>query len=269
MSVTTRKAEIVLLRSILRRAALAALLLLGALGAPPVHAQSPGDGPGGPVLVAVDPGDPFGRYYAEILRAEGLNEFAVAEVGSLSAQSLAAYQVVVLAETDVTDAQAAMLDTWVRGGGNLVAMRPDTKLAGLLGLGTDTGDLDDAYLQVAPGRGITAETMQFHGRADRWTLAGATSVATLYSTATAGTANPAVTLRTVGAGQAAAFSYDLARSIVATRQGNPTGRAATATGSARSARTTSSAPTPRPAPGWTWARSRSRRPTSSSACWRT
>ncbi len=97
---------------------------------------------------------------------------------------------------------------------------PTRSSPGLLGLGTDTGDLDDAYLQVAPGRGITAETMQFHGRADRWTLAGATSVATLFSTATAGTANPAVTLRTVGAGQAAAFSYDLARSIVATRQGN-------------------------------------------------
>jgi hypothetical protein len=30
-----------------------------------------------------------------------------------------------------------------------------------------------------------------------------------------------VTLRTVGAGQAAAFTYDLARSIVYTRQGNP------------------------------------------------
>ena len=32
---------------------------------------------------------------------------------------------------------------------------------------------------------------------------------------------PAVSLRTVGAGHAAAFTYDLARSIVYTRQGNP------------------------------------------------
>ena len=49
------------------------------------------------------------------------------------------------------------------------------------------------------------------------------TVATLYSNATTATANPAVTLRSVGAngGQAAAFTYDLARSVVDTRQGNP------------------------------------------------
>ena len=42
-------------------------------------------------------------------------------------------------------------------------------------------------------------------------------------TPTTATANPAVTLRSVGTngGQAAAFTYDLARSVVYTRQGNP------------------------------------------------
>ena len=53
-------------------------------------------------------------------------------------------------------------------------------------------------------------------------LSGASTIATLYSNATAATTNPAVTLRSVGAGgQAAAFTYDLARSVVYTRQGNP------------------------------------------------
>ena len=53
--------------------------------------------------------------------------------------------------------------------------------------------------------------------------AGRRALATLYSNATTATANPAVTLRTVGSngGQAAAFTYDLARSVVYTRQGNP------------------------------------------------
>jgi hypothetical protein len=212
-------------RSVLSRwGKVAALLAVaaGCLWAPAAQAQqSPGEGPGGPVLVVVDPGDAFGRYYAEILRAEGLNEFAVAEQGALSAQTLAAYKVVVLAETELSTAQAATLDTWVRGGGNLIAMRPDARLAPTLGLGSDAGDLDDEYLQIAPSWGVTAETMQFHGRADRWTLAGATTVATLYSSATQATSNPAVTLRTLGAGQAAAFTYDLARSVVYTRQGNP------------------------------------------------
>ena len=65
--------------------------------------------------------------------------------------------------------------------------------------------------------------MQFHGTADNYTLNGATAVATLYSSSTTATTNPAVTLRSVGSngGQAAAFTYDLARSVVYTRQGNP------------------------------------------------
>ena len=52
---------------------------------------------------------------------------------------------------------------------------------------------------------------------------GTQAVATLYSNATTATAFPAVTLRTVGSsgGQAAAFTYDLPRSVVQTRQGNP------------------------------------------------
>ena len=101
--------------------------------------------------------------------------------------------------------------------------------AGLLGI-TDSGaDLSDAYLQIdtaagSPGAGLVSQTIQFHGTADRYTTtAGTAVVATLFSTATTSTANPAVTLRDVGAngGQAAAFAYDLARSVVYTRQGNP------------------------------------------------
>ena len=74
-----------------------------------------------------------------------------------------------------------------------------------------------------PGAGIVGSTIQFHGTADRYSLNGATSVATLYSNATTATTAPAVTLRSVGSsgGQAAAFTYDLARSVVYTRQGNP------------------------------------------------
>ena len=218
--------------------------------------------------------DPIGTYYAEILRAEGLNEFAVRARLDLSAATLAGYQVVLLAETSVTDAQAALLDSWVQGGGNLIAMRPDAPLAGLLGLGSETGVLDEAYIKVAtgspPGAGITAETMQFHGTADRWSTAGAATVATLYSDADTATSNPAVTLRNVGAagGQAAAFTYDLARSVVATRQGNWAWAGAEARRRARRRSAATSCSSARAA-SWTSARSRSRRPTSSSGCWPT
>ncbi|HET7486305.1 MAG TPA: DUF4082 domain-containing protein [Acidimicrobiales bacterium] len=185
------------------------------------------DGPGGPVLVISNAANPFSRYNGDILRAEGLNEYLVADIGTVTASMLAGYDAVVLGEGALSAAQVTMLTDWVNAGGNLVAMRPDKKLAGLLGL-TDAGTtLSDAYMQVntasGPGAGIVGQTMQFHGTADRYTLSGASSVATLYSSATAATSNPAVTLRSVGSagGQAAAFAYDLARSVVYTRQGNP------------------------------------------------
>ena len=49
----------------------------------------PDEGPGGPILAVGSPSNPFGRYTAEILRAEGLNEFTTADIGSVTASMLA------------------------------------------------------------------------------------------------------------------------------------------------------------------------------------
>jgi hypothetical protein len=187
----------------------------------------PNEGPGGPVLIVASSTNPFSRYYAEILRNEGLNAFLVADISSITASMLAGYNVVVLGEMPLTANQVTVFSDWVNAGGNLVAMRPDKKLTALLGL-TDAGStLSEGYLLVntaaAPGLGVVGETMQFHGIADRYAVAGASTVATLYATAASSTTSPAVTLRSMGSngGQAAAFTYDLARSVVLTRQGNP------------------------------------------------
>ncbi len=187
----------------------------------------PTQGPGGPIAVVTSAANPFTSYLAEIMRAEGLNEFRTVDVGAISASTLDAYDVVVLGEVVLTQAQVDSLTTWVQAGGNLIAMRPDAKLAGLLGLTAAPGTLTDTYLKVdvttGPGAGITDQVIQFHGIANRYSLSGASTVATLYSSATAATTNPAVTVRTVGSngGHAAAFAYDLAKSVVYTRQGNP------------------------------------------------
>jgi hypothetical protein len=193
--------------------------------APPPPPPDPGTG--GPILLVTSSGNPFGMFYAEILRAEGLNEFSVIDTSQLTATALSGRDVVLLAETAVSASQVTALTDFVEAGGSLVAMRPDAKLAGLLGLTKGTGTRADGYLAVDPSveaaAGITAQTMQYHGTADRYALSGATRVATLYSDASTATSDPAVTLRTVGAngGQAAAFAYDLARSVVYQRQGNP------------------------------------------------
>jgi hypothetical protein len=187
----------------------------------------PDEGPGGPILVISSSSNPFGRYYTEILRAEGLNEFTATDISLITPAMLAGYDVVILGEMPLTSSQVAMLTDWVSNGGNLIAMRPDKQLAGLLGLSDQSSTLTNAYLQIntasAPGAGIVSDTIQFHGTADRYVTSGASTIATLFSNATDATASPAVTIASVGTlgGQAAAFTFDLARSIVYTRQGNP------------------------------------------------
>ncbi len=180
---------------------------------------------GPPILVVTGGSGTFGSYLPQILQAEGLNDFTTA--ASVGAASLGAYDVVVVGPGPVSDADAAALTNWVNAGGNLIAMRPGANLAPVLGLSGPGTTLSNAYLKVntgsGPGVGIVGETMQYHGAAATYALNGATTVATLYSDAATATASPAVTLNSVGpaGGQAAAFAYDLAQSVVQTRQGNP------------------------------------------------
>jgi hypothetical protein len=185
------------------------------------------EGPGGPILVVTASADKYGKYYAEILRTEGLNYFEVKDISAVNTGVLSGYDAVVLAEMPLTQPQADMFSSWVTDGGNLVAMRPDKKLAGLFGL-TDAGTTrTNQYFKVntlvAPGQGIVSDSMQYKGAADNYTAGSATVVADLYSTASLPTVNPAVTTKSVGSkgGMAAAFTFDLAKSVIALHQGNP------------------------------------------------
>jgi hypothetical protein len=180
-----------------------------------------------PILIITSATNPFSSYYAEIVRTEGFNSFEVADISSVSSTMLDSYDVVILGEMPLTISQVTMLSNWVSSGGNLIAMRPDKKLAGLLGLSDASTTIADGYILVntssGPGAGIVAQTIQYHGTADRYGVNGASTIATLYSGPTTATSSPAVVLNSVGTngGHAAAFAYDLARSVVYTRQGNP------------------------------------------------
>src|SRR5262245_59395441 len=183
--------------------------------------------PSTPILVITGSGNKFTQYYQEILRAEGFNNFNIIDVTQVTEAALAQYDVAILGEMPLTSAQVTTFNNWVGTGGNLIAMRPDKQLASLLGISDAASVRSDAYLLVntaqEPGAGIVNQTIQYHSAADLYTLAGATQVAAIYSSPTQVTSNPGVTIRSVGAngGQAAAFSFDLARSIVYSRQGNP------------------------------------------------
>ncbi|MFI5088964.1 MAG: DUF4082 domain-containing protein [Terriglobales bacterium] len=178
-----------------------------------------------PILVVTSSSNPYTTFLPEILRTEGFNEFDTADISVVTSTTLSAYDLVVLGDTSLTAAQVTTFTTWVNGGGNLIAMHPDPQLAGLLGLASSGSTLSNAYVlmntSAGPGVGLVGQTIQFHGPAELFTLNGATSYATLYSNASTPTSNPALTLKQAGSGQAAAFTYDLARSVAYTRQGNP------------------------------------------------
>ncbi len=188
-------------------------------GAPP----SPGNTP---ILIISSTANPFSGYYAEILRNEGFNSFDASDITAVTPTLLNSHDVVILGNMTLTASQVTMLTNWVNAGGNLIAMRPDKQLAGLLGLTDMSSIMSNAYLLVntssGPGVGIVGQTIQYHGTADLYALNGASSLAALYSNSSTATSNPAVTLKSVGTngGQAAAFIYDLARSVIYTRQGD-------------------------------------------------
>lgn len=185
-----------------------------------------------PILLVVNDADTannFDRYLGEILRAEGLNAFTVVNLGGLTQAELSQHTLTILAETTLTDAQASLLNSYVSGGGKLLAMRPDAKIAGLFSLNASAGSLSNGYLKLnqaapwngsLPGAGLTTSALQIHGTANRYSLSGgAVTLAELYTDRT----NPAGYPAVVGSadGKAAAFLYDLARNVVYTRQGNP------------------------------------------------
>ena len=59
-------------------------------GAPAAAALD--QGPGGPVAIVTSSTNRYSKYLAEILRTEGLNEFANVDVANVSASTLSAYE---------------------------------------------------------------------------------------------------------------------------------------------------------------------------------
>jgi large repetitive protein len=194
----------------------------------PPPAVPPDDGAGGPVLIVSNTLNPFSRYMVEILRAQGYTEFEAMDISEVTPAILLNYDVVLLGNMTASSGLVSMLTPWVNAGGTLIAQHPSSLLWPLMGITASGTVLSDAYVLVnttsgLPGAGIVNQTIQYHGPADEYTLSGATSLATLYSSAATATIFPAVTTNSIGAngGKTIAFAYDLARSVVTTRQGNP------------------------------------------------
>lgn len=178
-----------------------------------------------PILVVTGSGNTFGNYYAEILRAEGLNLLTVTDVDGLTPERLASTDMVILTVPRLASEKVHQLATWVSAGGNLIAIKPEGDLLPLLGIGSIGAPVLDSYVLfdrgTEPGRGVVQETLQLRVPANQFEIKSGVAVAHLYKDAIKTLDRPAVTLRGVERGHVAAYAYDLAESVVLTRQGNP------------------------------------------------
>jgi hypothetical protein len=192
--------------------------------APIFVANADEDNATAPLLIAY-PDNMAPAAWEEILRVEGLPYARSLPLSALDPAALAAAAAVILLPGATTDGQRGLLRDYVEVGGGLIAVAPDAALAALCGLEWLDAATPDGYLCVrsgAPGgAGIAGGALQFHAPLQHYQLREAEAVAHLCSPTGAATTTPAVTLRQLGRGAIAAWCYDLAQSIVLTRQGPP------------------------------------------------
>lgn len=174
-----------------------------------------------PLLLATNPAaaPDFSQYLAEVLRAEGVVALRSAPIGRIGAAELAGFSALILAPGPLSADQATMLRDYVARGGALLAIRPDPRLAGLLGVRPLGATAPGDYLQVAAGvpevAGLEETLLQVHGPYDRLALDGARAAAR------SGRGDPLVVLHRHGRGATALWAFDLAHCVALIRQGNP------------------------------------------------
>ncbi len=194
-------------------------------GSAGIPSQAPSGLSGRPLAILADPGGSgCADYYPEILRTEGISSFERLPLSGLA--SLSQYAVALLPGTALSDAQAAAIASWVEQGGRLISLRPDSKLEPLLGIAAKHASLSEGYFEVDAARwGIASGPLQFHGDADlRAALPGTRAEGRLLDAERSEQDVPVLTVREgigPGAGKAAALAFDLACSVILTRQGNP------------------------------------------------
>ena len=169
----------------------------------------------------------FGTYTAEILKAEGFNEFTIDSLTDtkVTLSYLKRFDMVILSETTVSQPYKTILSDYVKAGGNLIAFRPDKQLSEIFGIIDAKATVKEGYIKIDIssdiGEGLISETIQFHGVSDAYILNGAAEIASLYKNALDATEFPSVVVNNYSSGHAAAFTYNLSKSIVYTHQGNP------------------------------------------------
>ena len=139
-----------------------------------------------PVLILATNTD-FGTYTAEILKTEGFNEFVLDSLAdeNVTSSYLTQFDLVILAESKIYPVKLNMVREYVKNGGKLIAFHPDPELAELFGIVPLGKSITGGYIRIdtttEQGKGLSSGLLQFHGKADYYSLNGAGSLATLFA----------------------------------------------------------------------------------------
>ena len=170
----------------------------------------------------------FGRYAAEILRAEGLGQPHLLELSSLDEAQLQGCGVAILASCGAVDRLAETLTTYVEGGGRLILIRPPAELASLAGLEPLYRASPDARLLVSsastPFGAFPYEPIQLLLPLDLYRVAAGADTTTHARSVHAPwslDAYPIVVDRALGRGRVLSILYDLPQAVSLLRQGDP------------------------------------------------
>ncbi len=144
------------------------------------------ENPPSPILILASDDD-FGTFTGEMLRTEGYNEYEIKSLFSddITVPFLLKHDIVILAQKVPGSAKGEVLRDFVNGGGNLIAFKPDFSLSDIFGITPLKGTIKEGYIRidtsVKEGRGLTSETLQFHGDADTYGVNRGHIIAVLYT----------------------------------------------------------------------------------------
>ena len=165
-----------------------------------------------PVTLINLPGKTFGKYLAEILIAEGLPYVhAAVETGSLTVER---NPLIILPAGHIGSVGIKQALSLAGEGAVLISIRPAPDLQARLGL-KPLGVLEEAYLSFPGSRPI-----QIHSASDIYDGGGWEILADLCNKGDE-TVGPGVMTSGFGSGRVTVITFDLPRSVVLTRQGNP------------------------------------------------
>lgn len=179
-----------------------------------------------PILILASQND-FGTYTGEILKTEGFNEFKIDSLNSseFSRSYLKKFDLIILTESKIEKQVKEVLFDYVKDGGNLIAFRPDPAISDLFGIIHSGGIVSEGYIVIdttcEEGKCISGRAIRIHGTADKYNLVKAEIVAKLFPGKVSDEGYPAVIANNYGEGHTIAFLYNLPKSIVLSRQGNP------------------------------------------------